>query len=204
MWLALFSLADSGKASSDMAERREFFDREILPLADSLYGSAVGLTKNRADADDLLQETMLKAFRAFHQFEAGSNIRAWLYRIMMNTYISSYRKKKRTPEQGDFELAKEYVQGSTAEELINERSAYIEVGNKLALEEFVDQLDERMKAAINSLQDEYREVLILNTVNDLSYKEIAKILDIPLGTVMSRLSRAKALVRDRLNEYAKN
>jgi RNA polymerase sigma-70 factor (ECF subfamily) len=191
--------ASTGTVTRELSPaRRLLFEREAMPLFDSLYPGALSLTKNRPDADDLMQETALKAFRSFHQYQEGTNLKAWLYRIMMNSYISKYRRKKRSPELGWLDGPEDAVGGTTPEQAANERNAWLVLGDKLALEDFKQQLDGPMKAAVEALPDEFRSALILNVVNELSYKEVAEVLDVPIGTVMSRLSRAKALIRARL------
>ncbi|MCK6438647.1 MAG: sigma-70 family RNA polymerase sigma factor [Planctomycetes bacterium] len=179
--------------------KRARFEREALPLFDGLYASAMALTRNRADAEDLTQETLLKAWKNFDSYESGTNLRGWLYRIMMNAYITSYRKKRRAPGRADPEMLNDVADPGSQEQFERERAAWVELGDKLALKDFQERLDGRLSAAIDSLPDEYREVLLLSAINDLSYKEIAEAAGIPVGTVMSRLSRAKAAVRDRLS-----
>lgn len=206
MVAAFFQLADLAPlagAGIDAGKRRQF-EEEALPLFDSLYSGAVALTHNREEAEDLLQETFLKAWRGFGQFKPGTNLRAWLYRIMFNAYISRYRRKKRSPVSGSFDESSEVPGGTTTDDVVNERNAWLKLGDKMALEDFKQQLDSRLKTAVEALPDEFRDVLVLNVVNDLPYKEISEILDIPVGTVMSRLSRAKSMIRDRLGQNGAN
>lgn len=158
----------------------------------------MSLAKNRADADDLMQETVLNAYRNFHRFEPGTNLRAWLYRIMMNAFISRYRRKGRSLERASVDEVGEFLVGATPEDHEREMNAWIELGEQDALTGLKESLDDEMKAAIESLSDEFRDVLILNVINGMTYKEIGKAMGIAMGTVMSRVSRAKSMIRDRL------
>lgn len=194
-----FSSIPAGASSPDQG-RRARFEREVTPLLDGMYASAMTLTRNRSDAEDLTQETLLKAYRSFDSFESGTNLRGWLYRIMMNAYITSYRKQKRAPGLADPELLNEVADPSAPEHIERERAAWVELQNNFSTAEFRERLDGRLNAAIDTLPDEYRQVLLLSAINDLSYKEIAEAVGIPVGTVMSRLSRAKAAIRDRLKQ----
>jgi RNA polymerase sigma-70 factor (ECF subfamily) len=170
-------------------ETRERFDRDVLPLLPSLYGAALRMTRNPADAEDLVQETYLRAFRGFAGFTEGTNLKAWLYRILTNGYINSYRKKQREPQivEGPDDLDEWYlfdrigarnVEGS-AEEAVLDRIP-----------------DADVKAALESLPENFRLPVLLADVEGFSYKEIAEIMGTPIGTVMSRLHRGrKALER---------
>ncbi len=183
-----------------MASKQQLrmFEEEAMPLLETLYPGAYSLTRSRSDADDLLQETALKAFKSFHQYQPGTNLRAWLYRIMVNSYISKWRRKKRSPEQAELGDVVDFVAGDGPDTAEHERARWLDLQDRTAVEDFKQQLSAPLKAAIDSLPDDFRIVLIMNVVNELSYKEISEALDVPLGTVMSRLSRAKAMIRDRL------
>ncbi|MCA8939435.1 MAG: sigma-70 family RNA polymerase sigma factor, partial [Planctomycetes bacterium] len=179
---------------------REKFEAEALPLIESLYPGALALTRSRPDADDLIQETFFKAYRAFHQYNEGTNLKAWLYRIMRNAFISKYRRKKRSPEQANLDDVVDFVGGETQEDAINEKHAWLNLHDEMQVDSFKEELPEALKRAFEGLPDDFRTVLVMNVVNDMAYKEIAEALDVPLGTVMSRLSRAKSMLRERLAE----
>ena len=172
-------------------ELQRRFEAEALPLLDQLYGGALRMTRNPQDAEDLVQETYLKAYKSFHSFTPGTNLKAWLYRIMTNTFINSYRKNQRRPrtetmaEITDYQLAQD---NSNREA----RSAESLALDRLGTQDILDALD--------SLPDEYREAVYLADVEGLAYKEIAEILDIPSGTVMSRLHRGRTKLRKMLSE----
>ncbi len=178
------------------------FEELVMPLFQPLYAHALSLTQNQHQAEDLLQEVLMKAYRHFHQFKPGTNLRAWLYRIMVNEHISRYRKTKRLPQQTPFEGMEEEVQGQSTEELLHEHARTLEFAKYYLTPELSDQLseelDERLKAAINGLPESFRIVLILNIMNDFTYKEISQVLEISEGTVMSRISRAKSMIRESL------
>lgn len=164
--------------------------------ADSLYAAAMRMTRNRSDAEDLVQETYLKAFRAYDRFEEGTYLKAWLYRILTNTYINSYRAKRRRPEETDVEDVGElylYRQVSSLE-----RSGAARSAEDVALELFTD---DEIKEALESLPENYRYAVMLADVEGFSYKEIAEITDVPIGTVMSRLSRGRAALQKALAGY---
>ncbi len=165
---------------------------------DGLYGSALRLTRNRDAAEDLVQETFLKAWRAFASFERGTNARAWLYRILMNTYIDSYRKAGREPEivdADDLEDQYLYSRAHDSEELRRQGNP-----EEIVLERI---MDADVDAALTSLPENFRAAVILSDLEGFSYKEIAQILGVPIGTVMSRLFRGRRLLQKALWEYAR-
>ena len=172
----------------------ETFTDTALPLIAQMYGTALRLTRNPSDAEDLLQETSLKAFQAFGQYEDGTNLRAWLYKIMVNTFISSYRKAKRQPqtvseaESEDFSLFDRLAaaSGETPEAIILDRIP-----------------DEQVKEALESLPDQFRMTVLLADVEEFSYKEIADITGVSIGTVMSRLHRGRKQLQKALWEFAR-
>ena len=155
-----------------------------------MYSAAYRLTRNAADAEDLLQETFLRAYRAFHQFEPGTNLKAWLYRILTNTFINSYRKKQREPHTvSDEEVEDWYLYSKMAEEGM-EPSAESAVLESLP--------DEDVQEALSSLPEQFRMAVLLADVEGFSYKEIAEIMGVPIGTVMSRLHRGRKALEKRL------
>lgn len=187
-------MADTDSAASqELAER---FEDEALPLLNQLYGGALRMTRNPPDAEDLVQETYLKAYKAFHSFKQGTNLKAWLYRIMTNTYINSYRKKQRQPVQQLTEEITDYQLYTTS----SHDSTGLESAEVLALENLPNS---DIVDALNQLSDDYRLVVYLADVEGLAYKEIAEAMGTPLGTVMSRLHRGRKQLRGLLKEVAR-
>lgn len=173
----------------------ERFESEALPLLDQLYGGALRMTKNPADAEDLVQETFMKAYQAFGSFTEGTNLKAWLYRIMTNLYISNYRKKQRQPFQAS---ADELTDGQWLDST-QHRSGGLESAEVEALKNLPNQ---EIVAAMNALPEDYRMVVYYADVEDLPYKDIAEIMGTPLGTVMSRLHRGRKQLRAALKDVA--
>ncbi|BAM26892.1 sigma-70 family RNA polymerase sigma factor [Corynebacterium ulcerans] len=178
-------------------ELEKRFEAEALPLLDQLYGGALRMTRNPADAEDLVQETYIKAFQAFASFKEGTNLKAWLYRIMTNTYINSYRKKKRQPVQSSAEDVTDYQLLATA----SHDSTGLESAEVEALKNLPNQ---RIAQAMNELSEDYRMVVYYADVEGLAYKEIADIMETPLGTVMSRLHRGRKQLREALKDVARD
>lgn len=175
--------------------REKAFTDEALPLLDQMYGAALGMTRNPADAEDLVQEAYLRAYRNFHQFRAGTNIKAWLYRILTNTYITQYQKKAREPQQQSAEVQEELQRlPPTTDEgggvLSAESQALALLGGKSIVE------------AVGDLPEQYRLPIYLADVEGFTYREIADILDVPQGTVMSRIHRGRRALRSSLKGYA--
>jgi RNA polymerase sigma-70 factor, ECF subfamily len=175
------------------SSKQRRFEKEMLAYMDMLYSYALYMTGDRNEASDLLQETFLKAFRFFDKFESGTNAKAWLYRIMRNTYINEYRRVKRRPE------IVEYDEQISHSQMANDDPAGPEdLRRKIDGEMFDDQI----AGAISSLPEKFKSVVILRDVEDLPYEDIAAALEIPVGTVRSRLHRARALLFDALKVYA--
>ncbi|MAJ88816.1 MAG: RNA polymerase subunit sigma-24 [Acidimicrobiaceae bacterium] len=168
-----------------------------MPLMDGLYSAAMRMTRNAADAEDLVQETYLKAFNAYERFEAGTNLKAWMYRILTNSYINAYRKKQRRPDETDIDDIEDlylYRRLGGAESAVLSRSAEDEL-----LEMFGE---DEVKLALEDLPEHYRMPILLADVEGFAYKEIAEILDVPIGTVMSRLHRGRKQLQKRLYSFA--
>jgi RNA polymerase sigma-70 factor (ECF subfamily) len=178
-----------------MADQARFAE-EAMEYMSSLYSAALRMTRNPADAEDLVQETYLKAYRAFGSFKEGTNLKAWLYRILTNTFINAYRARKRRPEQTELDDVEDlylYRRLGGLEAVSAGRSAEEEV-----LEHFTEG---EVKAAVEELPEQFRLAVLLADVEGFSYKEIAEILDIPIGTVMSRLHRGRKALQKTLHDF---
>lgn len=190
------SVSDPFATGDNNVRLSDRFSKEALPLLDQLYAGALRLTRKPADAEDLVQETYMQAFRKFNQYQPGTNLKAWMYRIMTNTFINQYRLKTRRPqEQGSGEIT-DHAQVA--------QSLHHGEGMPSAETTALERLpNETIQAAFEKLSDENRSVVYLADVEQFSYKEISQILGIPLGTVMSRLHRGRSQLREELSEYAR-
>ena len=177
-------------------DSQRLFEEQALPLLDQLYGGAMRLTRNPQDAEDLIQETYLKAYKSFGSFKQGTNLKAWLYRIMTNTYINAYRKAKRRPAESSADDLSDFQLYTTA----GHDSTGLESAEVEALKLMPDSA---ISEAMNDLPEDYRMVVYYADVVGLAYKEIAEIMDTPLGTVMSRLHRGRKLLRGALKDVAR-
>jgi RNA polymerase sigma-70 factor (ECF subfamily) len=183
-------------AAAEDPALRERFERDVLPMLPSLYGAALRMTRNPADAEDLVQDTYLRAFRGFASFREGTNLKAWLYRILTNSFINTYRKRQREPQtvEGPDDLDEWY--------LFDRLGARSVEGS--AEDQVLEQLpDDEVKGALESLPENFRLPVLLADVEGFSYKEIAEIMDTPIGTVMSRLHRGRKALEKALWDTAK-
>lgn len=180
------------ESDEELAQR---FERDAMPLLDQLYGAALRMTRNPADAEDLVQEAYIKAFQGFRSYKPGTNLKAWLYRILTNAYINNYRKAQRRPA--------EYATDDITDSQIAETASHTSIGLRSAEVEALEKLpDEEIRDALMSLKEDYRMVVYYADVEGLPYKEIAEIMGTPIGTVMSRLHRGRKQLRDALHNVA--
>ena len=187
---------DRAPADEDEAARAARFEADAMPYLDQLYGAAMRMTRNPADAEDLVQDTYVRAFASFHQYRPGTNLKAWLYRILTNTFINSYRRRQRQPLQTDADAVEDWQ--------LHRAASHDSVGLPSAESLALDSLpDSDIKDALGQLSEDRRLAVYLADVEGFSYKEIAEIMDTPIGTVMSRLHRGRRQLRGLLADYAR-
>ena len=192
------SASDGGAVDGGAVDVRALFEEQALQYMDQLYAAAMRMTKNPADAADLVQETFVKAYTAFGQFTQGTNLKAWLYRIQTNTFINNYRKNQRNPYQGTIDDLEDWQLGGA-------ESVTQSLSTRSAEAEAIDHLpDSAVKDALQSIPEDFRLAVYFADVEGFSYQEIADIMKTPVGTVMSRLHRGRRLLRDILADYARD
>jgi RNA polymerase sigma-70 factor, ECF subfamily len=188
--------SDADLETETAAERAARFERDAMPMVDQLYAAALRMTRNPADAEDLVQETILKAYSSFTSFKPGTNLKAWLYRILTNSYINTYRKRQRQPQQSPTDEITDWQLSQSAE--------HSSAGLPSAEAEALDRLpDSAIKDALSDLPDDFRMAVYLADVEGFAYKEIAEIMATPIGTVMSRLHRGRKQLREALTGTAR-
>jgi len=186
---------EEGKSSSTGGSGNLIFESELLPHAHAIYNFAFRLTLDEDEAKDLVQETYLKAYKFIESFEPGTNARAWLFRILKNNFINEYRKKRKHANEIDYQDVENMFEVSKGRETFP---------TQIAVQPFKGSIGDEMTDALNALPVEFRIVIILCDMEDFTYEEISKILDIPIGTVRSRLHRARNMLRTMLLDYAKS
>ena len=192
---AIEVVADASARDQPAANARDQFEEQALPFMDQLYGAAMRMTRNPSDAADLVQETFVKAFASWASFTQGTNLKAWLYRILTNTYINTYRKKQREPYQSTIDDLEDWQLGGA--------ESTTAMASRSAEAEAIDHMPASVvKDALQSIPDDFRMAVYLADVEGFAYQEIADIMKTPIGTVMSRLHRGRRLLRDLLKDYA--
>ena len=196
--LELVFMSTDEAPQEPQADKKRLFEEQALPFMDQLYAAAMRMTRNPADAADLVQETFVKAFQAFAQYQQGTNLKAWLYRIQTNTFINNYRKNQRNPYQGTIDDLEDWQLGGaeSVTQTLSTRSAEAEAIDHLP--------DSAVKDALQSIPEDFRLAVYFADVEGFSYQEIADIMKTPVGTVMSRLHRGRRMLRDLLADYARD
>lgn len=184
-----------GEELTKKQERDALFEREFFPLMDALYNFAFHLVYNEEDANDLVQETFLKAYRFIDSYQEGTNAKAWLFKILKNAFINDYRKKTRQPSKVDMEDITGFHDTDDASPV-----TYVDLRQDV----FKDLMGDEVTQALNALPVDFRTVILLCDIEDFSYEEIAGIIDIPIGTVRSRLHRARNILKEKLRQYAQS
>ena len=174
-------------------QKKQTFEEELFPHIDALHTFAYHMTYDATEADDLVQETYLKAFKFIDKYEKGTNAKAWLFKILKNAYINQYRKRSKRPTKVDFEEALTYQETSDKSKV-----QYVDLRSEI----FDDMLGDEVTVALNSLPFDFKTVILLCDIEGFTYEEISKIIDIPIGTVRSRLFRARNMLKDKLQKYA--
>ncbi len=191
-------MSDEKRSQLSKEEKDRRFEAELLPIIDPLYNFAFRLTLDEDDANDLVQETYLKAYRFFEYFEQGTNAKAWLFRILKNSFINDFRKKSKQPAKVDYSEVESYYNTEG-----NDGDAEIASTSDMRSQSVQDLIGDEVASALNSLPVDFRTVIILCDLEGFTYEEMAKILDIPIGTVRSRLHRARNFLKEKLEGYAK-
>lgn len=179
--------------TKEEVKKQEDFEEEIIPHLDAMYNFALRLTSDPSDAEDLVQDTIVKAFRFFSSYEKGTNAKAWLFRILKNSYINNYRKKSKQPNQVDYDEVSTFYETIRAE-----RTDTSDLEDKM----FRDLIDDDISQALEELPEDFRTVVLLCDVEGFTYEEIANMLDVPIGTIRSRLHRGRNLLKAQLKDYA--
>lgn len=187
-------MSETKRQSYSQLEKERTFEKEFLPHIDSMYNFAYRLTFDEDDAKDLVQDTYLKAYRFIESFEKGTNAKAWLFRILKNSFINDFRKRSKEPSKVDYQEVESFYNSEDVDRTIT---------TDLRVETVQDMIGDEISNALNSLDVDFRTVIILCDLEGFKYDEMAKILDIPIGTVRSRLHRARNLLKERLRDYAK-
>ena len=195
IYLETHSKVQSNTLMNSTQSKQSLFEQEALPHMNALYSFAVRLCRDRDDASDLLQETFLKGYRFFDKFESGTNCKAWLFRILKNTYINQYRKDKKEPDTIEYDTIEEFY------DLIRSESTE---STDLQKRIFDNLVDDEISIALDSLPESFRTAIILCDLEGMTYDEISEILECPIGTVRSRLHRARNILASKLIKYAKN
>ncbi len=179
--------------TKDEIRKQEDFEEEIIPHLDAMYNFALRLTSDPNDAEDLVQDTIVKAFRFFSSYEKGTNAKAWLFRILKNSYINNYRKKSKQPNQVDYDEVSSFYETIRAD-----RTDTSDLEDRM----FRELIDDDISNALEELPEDFRTVVLLCDVEGFTYEEIANMLDVPIGTIRSRLHRGRNLLKSQLMEYA--